>query len=232
MSHVRYLVKVASTEYGEQLMNITQLEPLLNWRYAVRKFSDQPVEQAKVDKLIELTGLSASSYGLQSYKILQITCHRTKQAMFPYSYGQQKVVDNSHLLLFAADMSPLNSQVEHYMDNFRRQRDLTEDTYLTMETGIKSALSGMNKDAQYIWCSEQIHLAVGTLLVAAASLEIDACPITGIEKGEIDKILGLEAMHLRTVLVVPLGIRCSSDKNATAPKVRKTQAKLSIEMTL
>ncbi|RXE87113.1 nitroreductase family protein [Pseudoalteromonas sp. A757] len=213
-------------------MNTSQLESLLNWRYAVRKFSPLSVEQSKVDKLIELTGLSASSYGLQSYKILQITDQKTKQALFPYSYGQQKVVDNSHLLLFAADMSPLERQIDRYMADFKSNRGLSDNVYSQMAAGMKEVLGGMGPEAQYRWCSEQVHLALGTLLVAAASMEIDACPITGIEKKAIDVKLGLAEKQLSTVLVVPLGIRCASDKSAIAPKVRKTQEQLTEEMML
>ncbi|PCK32762.1 nitroreductase family protein [Pseudoalteromonas piscicida] len=211
-------------------MHTTQLESLLNWRYAVRKFSEQSIAQDKVDKLIELTGLSASAFGLQPYKVIQISDQATKQALLAHSYGQQKVLDNSHLLVFAADMSPLTSQIERYIQDFKANRDLDELVYSQMEHGMKDALKALDGESQYNWCSEQAHLALGTLLLAAASMEIDACPMTGIDKAAYDEVLALSPLNLKTVLIVPIGIRDSSDVNAGTSKVRKSKDLLHIEV--
>lgn len=211
-------------------MNTSQLESLLNWRYAVRKFSEQTIAQDKVDKLIELTGLSASAFGLQPYKIIQISKQSIKKALLPHSYGQQKVLDNSHLLVFAADMSPIDSQVERYIQDFKANRNLDELIYAQMELGMKDALRTMDCASQYSWCSEQAHLALGTLLLVAASMEIDVCPMTGIDKVAYDDVLGLSSLNLRTVLIAPIGIRDSTDVNANTSKVRKSRDLLHIEV--
>ncbi|WMO16492.1 nitroreductase family protein [Pseudoalteromonas piscicida] len=71
-------------------MNTSQLESLLNWRYAVRKFSEQTIAQDKVDKLIELTGLSASAFGLQPYKIIQISKQSIKKHYYRIRMDNKK----------------------------------------------------------------------------------------------------------------------------------------------
>lgn len=131
---------------------------------------------------------------------------------------------------FAADMSPIDSQVERYIQDFKTNRNLDELIYAQMELGMKDALRTMDCASQYSWCSEQAHLALGTLLLVAASMEIDVCPMTGIDKVAYDDVLGLSSLNLRTVLIAPIGIRDSTDVNANTSKVRKSRDLLHIEV--
>ncbi len=213
-------------------MKAEQLKALLHWRYAVRKFSNKKVSQATVNTLLEFTGLAPSSYGLQPYKIIQITDQHTKQQLLPHSYGQDKVAENSHLLIFAADMSPIDKQVDGYMDKFKRQRDLPTKTYENMQSGMTGVLLNLSEQQRLQWASEQAYIALGTLLITAASLGIDACPMTGFDNAAVDKALGLEKQQLRSVMLCPLGIRDISDNNADMPKVRKTLSELTMELSL
>jgi len=49
---------------------------------------------------------------------------------------------------------------------------------------------------------------------------IDACPMEGIVQDKYDETLGLAAKGLTSVVACPIGYRSTSDKYATAPKVR------------
>ena len=70
------------------------------------------------------------------------------------------------------------------------------------------------------WASDQTFIALGTLLMSAALLKIDACPMEGFDKRAFDEILGLGPRGLSSVVSCAVGYRLDSDKYAHLPKVR------------
>jgi nitroreductase/dihydropteridine reductase len=74
-------------------------------------------------------------------------------------------------------------------------------------------------DAQQ-WAEKQVYLALGTLLLGASTLGVDACPMEGFDRATLDHELGLSAKGLTAVVLVALGYRSSEDFNAKLPKSR------------
>jgi nitroreductase/dihydropteridine reductase len=70
------------------------------------------------------------------------------------------------------------------------------------------------------WMEKQLYLALGTLLLGAAALEIDATPIEGFDPAALDQALELKARGLQPVVLCALGYRSADDFNATRPKSR------------
>ncbi len=70
------------------------------------------------------------------------------------------------------------------------------------------------------WIEKQIYLALGTLLLGAATLGIDATPIEGFDARTLNDELGLRNKNLTGVVLVALGYRSAEDFNASLPKAR------------
>jgi len=75
------------------------------------------------------------------------------------------------------------------------------------------------KDAS-LWMEKQVYLALGTLLLAAGSLAVDACPMEGFDQAKLDDVLGLRERGLSSVVLVALGYHSEADFNAKLPKSR------------
>ena len=74
-------------------------------------------------------------------------------------------------------------------------------------------------DARH-WMEKQVYLALGTLLLGAATLGIDACPIEGFDQAALDAEFDLRAKGYTSAVLVALGYRGADDFNATLPKSR------------
>jgi len=70
------------------------------------------------------------------------------------------------------------------------------------------------------WTQKQVYIALGTLLLGAATLGIDATPIEGFDPRRLDEELGLAERGLKSVVLVALGYRSAEDFNAKLPKSR------------
>ncbi len=67
---------------------------------------------------------------------------------------------------------------------------------------------------------KQTYLALGTLLLGAVSLGVDATPMEGFDSRRLDEELGLREQGFTSLVLVSLGYRADSDFNASLPKSR------------
>jgi nitroreductase/dihydropteridine reductase len=70
------------------------------------------------------------------------------------------------------------------------------------------------------WMENQTYIALGTLLLGAAALKLDATPIGGFVNAVLDRELDLPAKGFTGTVVVALGYHSAQDFNAGVPKSR------------
>lgn len=76
------------------------------------------------------------------------------------------------------------------------------------------------------WLAHQSYIALGQLLLGAAAMGLDACPIEGFDPHIMDATLGLSAQGLRSVAAAAVGWRSDEDFNADLPKSRLPQERV------
>ena len=196
------------------------IQAALDWRYAVRQFTNETLPKTKIDALLNATRKSASSYGLQPYRLLVIESQDIRAQLLPVSFGQQKVLHCSHLVVFAAHNQVGDHTVDQYVERLLKLRKVTRESVSGYASHMKSALAAKTSAEKREWAHQQAYIALGTLLVAAAVMQIDSCPMTGIEQQAYDEILGLTNKGLETSAIVALGYRSPEDTSAYEEKVR------------
>lgn len=192
----------------------------LNWRYAVREFSNEIIAPEQLQQLLDATRLSASSYGLQPYHLLVIQSTAIKEQLIEFSLGQDKVAKCSHLLVFAAHTNIGDATVDRYIKQFSQTRAVEISQLANMQEHYKAALAVMDSNQRQEWAHQQAYIALGNFLTCAALMQIDTCPMTGIEFDGYDRVLGLREKNLTTTAVCPIGIRHAQDASAREQKVR------------
>lgn len=198
----------------------------LNWRYAVRQFSPERLDEDKVMELLGATRLSATSYGLQPYRMILVDDMSVRRSLIEYSYGQEKVADCSHLIVFAVQTRVGDEMVDRYIRSVALARELSVDELKGLAEHMKSVFSGMTSEQKREWAHQQAYIALGTMLTVAPTMEIDTCPMGGIEADGYDSILGLSEKGLETSVVCALGVRHPEDENALLKKVRYDMAEM------
>ena len=74
----------------------------LEWRYAVKKFDDnEKLSSDQINAVKTAFNLSASSYGLQPYKMIVVQNPELKEKLVPASFGQQQISQSAAILVFA-----------------------------------------------------------------------------------------------------------------------------------
>ncbi|MBO9729178.1 MAG: NAD(P)H-dependent oxidoreductase [Chitinophaga sp.] len=194
----------------------------LEWRYAVKKFDPaKQLSEAQLEKLIAATRLSASSYGLQPYKILIVENPAVREQLKSASNNQSQITDASHLIIFARYTDLNDSHVDDYTSNIATTRQIDPEQLAGFSGVMKGTVNRLGATGTAIWSAKQAYLALGTLLIAAAVENVDACPMEGFDAAKYDEILGLKDKGLATVVLAAVGFRAADDVMQHAKKVRK-----------
>ncbi|MBN2746427.1 MAG: nitroreductase family protein [Bacteroidales bacterium] len=200
----------------------TITEALKN-RYAVKLFDDsKKLTQEQVEELKTVVNLTASSLGMQPYRIVIIENQKIKEALKPSAYNQAQITTASHLFLFCAYEQLDQDYVEDYMNLIAETRQQTRESLKGYESMVSSFVDGRTKEELSVWAAKQAYIAIGNLLTSAAIAGIDACPMEGFDAQAFKEIMNLDKMNLQPLALVALGYKSAEDKYADLAKVRRS----------
>lgn len=192
----------------------------LKWRYATKKFSTEKVSDENVTKIIEAVNLSATSIGIQPYRIFVVENPEIQKELGEGSFNGQ-IAECSHLLVFAAFDSITQEAIDSYINLVASERDSDVNDLADFKNMISGYLLARTDEENFFWSSKQAYIGLGTALVAAANLKIDSTPMEGFDSERFDSVLRLREKGLKSVVLLALGYRdVENDWNANLKKVR------------
>ena len=202
-----------------------------NWRYATKKFdATKKISKQDLETLKEAIRLSASSFGLQPYRILIIENPELRAKLQPAAWGQSQIVDASQLIVFANITNFGETEIDVSIANTTKTRELPADALKGYGDFMKSKIVALPEDVRNTWASKQTYLALGNLMNAASELKIDVTPMEGFEPAQVNEILGLGKLGLNATLLATIGYRHEEDATQHYAKVRKSNEELFINL--
>lgn len=197
-----------------------ELIKILKWRYATKTFSNKKVSDEILERIVSAINLSASSFGIQPYKLLIVENPDVRKKLSTYSFNPQ-ITQASHLLVFAAFDSIKEETIEKYIELIAKVREIPiENLSVFKEKALNGLLLKSDED-NFIWATKQAYIALGTGMIAAAAERVDATPMEGFNADKFDEILRLKENGLRSVALLALGYRDEqNDPNVRLKKVR------------
>lgn len=198
-------------------------------RYTTKSFDpDQKLSAQEVEKIETLLRFSPSSTNMQPWHFLMTGTESGKSRIAKstsgfYAFNESKVLNASHVVVLCT-RTILDTPYQQVVleQEARDGRFPSEEARKGMERGRAYFVNAHRfelRDAAH-WADKQVYLALGTLLLGAATLGIDACPIEGFDAKILNEELGLYEQGLLSTVIVALGHRAQDDFNANLPKSR------------
>lgn len=215
------------------------LEQIASTRRTCKAFDPaRRIDEALIEQLKTLLRFAPSSVNAQPWHFLLAGSEAGKAKIADtlkggYAYNEAKVRGASHVLVFCAR----RELDEAHLGAVLAQEE-SDGRFATPEAKAGQANSrgfyvALHRDQLQdvpAWVDRQVYLSLGSLLLGAAALGIDACPMEGIDTAALDAALDLEAQGLRSVVMVALGYRSAQDFNGSLPKSRLPMASLVTEI--
>ncbi len=193
----------------------------LSWRYATKKMNGEKVAQEKVDYIIEAARLAPTSSGLHPFRIIQITNEDLKAKIQPIAFEQTQIVDASHLLIFAAYDKYTLERIDQPFAQQAVERGLPEGYADDYKKRLWEMYQQKSNEQHFEHAARQAYIGLGLAMAAAAEQRVDSTPMEGFVPEQLDELLGLEKLGLKSVAILTLGYRdADNDWLANLKKVR------------
>lgn len=162
--------------------------------------------------------LTPSSYGLQPWKFVVITDPAIKAKLPSISWSQKQPQDCSHMVVLAARRTMDASYIDSFIDHMCQTRKLEPLALAGYRNVLVKVMDSMHSHLD--WNTHQVYIALGQLMLSAAVLGIDTCPMEGIDREQYDQLLGLAGTDYTSAVGCAIGYRHPEDAQAQAVKVR------------
>lgn len=181
-----------------------------------------------VERLRELLRLAPSSVNSQPWHFVMASTPEGKERIAKaadagYQYNAPKIRDASHVIVLASRVEPDASHLQAVLAQEERDGRFINDAARTSQDGSRKSYTNLHrferKDVAH-WHEKQTYLALGTLLLGAAALEVGATPMEGFDAAVLDRELGLREKGYTATVIVSLGYGGTDDFNAKLPKSR------------
>ena len=205
-------------------MNIAEL---VRSRHTCKAYDAQrPLSEEQLAQLQEILRYSPSSVNSQPWHFFLVTSEAGKDKLVPtLTEHNMEKVRSAPLTVVIATRTELD---DAHLQALLAQED-RDGRFGGNEEAKKGAdgarryyvgLNSTSAQKQQEWMARQAYIALGFLLMGAATLDLDATPIEGFFPEKLDAALGLTERGLKSVVVASIGHRSAQDFNATLPKSR------------
>lgn len=201
-------------------------------RYATKHFdASKTIPDDTFEQIKALLRFSPSSVNSQPWHFVIGSTAEARQRLSagtqgPFVFNEAKVLNASHVILFCAK-TDIDDDYLHMLLELEEQSGRFADPAFkdTVHAG-RSLFVNMHrydlKDAQH-WMEKQLYLNMGTVLLGAGALGIDAVPLEGVDTKALNEEFGLIEQGYTAVAMVSLGYRAETDFNAALPKARRSE---------
>lgn len=198
----------------------------LSRRYSVKKFNKEIIPQETLHNILESGKLSASSLGLQPYKIIVVESEEMKQKLIPAFYNPSQISTCSHLVVIISKKIIEENYIRGYFNHISEVREIPLKTLDLFKNSINQHISQKTGDEIFNWAEKQSYIVLANLMYAAAIENIDTCPMEGFRQDVIEDILNINPETEKVTVTLALGYRSEEDHFQHMKKVRKPNEKL------
>ena len=174
-------------------MNRNEVMDILNFRHACKEFdSTKKISSEDLEVIIEGGRLAPSSVGIEPWHFIVIENQELKDELAKVCFGGTKQIPTcSHFLIFLTRTpKEIRSNSDLHKHLLKDVQHLPEDAASKMKGFLKTAedIVGDDRNMQ-AYANEQTYIALSSMMLSAAMLNIDSCTIGGMDKKAVEKIL-------------------------------------------
>lgn len=181
----------------------------MDFRHACKVFDEtKKISNEDINFILEVARKSPSSFGMEGWKFLVITNEKLKEKIRPFCWDQVQITSCSHLVVVLCAIENLKVESGVPLKRFQRRgldKDATNNYINVYKNHLQETLS--SDENIYSWSSKQSYIAVGNMMSAAAFIGIDSCPIEGLEKENVEKVLDLDTNKFQLSMILTFGYR-------------------------
>lgn len=175
-------------------MNRNEVIDILNFRHACKEFdSNKKITDEDFKVILEGGRLAASSLGIEPWKFMVIENKDLLDQLSSVCTGGTKQIKTcSHfVILLSRTPNEIKSDSDFINHIFKDVKKLPDEYVSMMKKFIENKEQSLLKEktTTQSYSNEQTYIALSSMMLSAAMLNIDSCTIGGFNKEAVEKIL-------------------------------------------
>ncbi|TPR14783.1 MULTISPECIES: NAD(P)H-dependent oxidoreductase [Apilactobacillus] len=171
-----------------------ELIKVANRRYATKKFNpDKKISDKDWQTIMEVARLSPSSMGFAPWKFLLIENNDLKKDIYDYAWGAQNSLDGADkfvIILAKKNVTPTSKYVQHISEDVQNHAFDPNSAFVAKLQDFQDNDFKLNDERTlFEWSARQTYIPLANMMDAAATLDIDSCPIEGFNRENVEKVL-------------------------------------------
>ncbi|GAA5503894.1 NADH dehydrogenase [Deinococcus xinjiangensis] len=187
-------------------MTLTVNKPLtiteaIESRRSIRKFVQEPMDQADLHEILRLASLAPSAWNAQTWRFAVVQDPAIKEQLREAAYGQGQLTSAPAVIVVYSDMEDTLNTVEE-----TAHPGMGEAGRTGQRNTFNNAFGAQEVAQRGQWGLTQANIAFGFLMLAARGLGYDTVPMLGFNPEKVKEILGLP-QHVQFAGLLPIGKR-------------------------
>ena len=174
-------------------MNRNEVLSILNFRHACKEFdSSKKINSEDLEVILEGGRLAPSSVGIEPWHFIVIKNEELKNELSKVCFGGTKqILTCSDFIIYLTRTPEEIKSNSNYIDYLLKDiKNLSGEHYNVMKGFLSKVDNMFDSDAAFqAYGNEQTYIALSSMMLTAAMLGIDSCPIGGMDKNAVTKIL-------------------------------------------
>jgi len=152
----------------------------INFRHACKLFDEEKnIPDNVFDEILEAGRLSPSSFGLEPWHFLVVKDPAVKKALRAACWDQAQITTCSHLVVLLARKPHHFQSGSAYLHKSFSRRAVTPEKLSAIYAKFEKFTKTEMKPDLLNWAKMQTYIAGAQMMLSAAYLGVDTCPIEG-----------------------------------------------------
>lgn len=168
-------------------------------RRSIRSYEQEPIPPRELEEILRVTSLAPSAFNLQPWRFVVVETPELRERLAGAAYNQPQVRSAPAVIVLYTDMADTLAKVDEVlhpgMDAVKRA---------SAREGVLHPFAAMGEPEREAWGAEQGHIALGFLLLAAASQGYQTSTMAGFDREAVKELLALPA-NVRVLALVAIG---------------------------
>lgn len=215
------------------------LKEIVLSRYSTKEFDpSKQISAEQFDHIKSLLRFSPSSVNSQPWHFIiadtpegRERVSKGTQGMFSFNNG--KVLNASHTIVFCVKTEISDEYLNRLLEAEEQDNRYSDPAVKETVKAGRATFVGIHRDQLNDadqWMEKQVYLNMGTVLLGAGAMGIDAVPIEGVDVQALNEEFGLIEKGYRAVTLIALGYSHENDFNAALPKSRLPAGEIFTEL--
>jgi len=207
-----------------------QVLEALHFRHATKEFDPtKKISEEDFQFILEAGRLSPSSFGLEPWKFVVIQNKEFREKLHKVSWGAKGQLPTASHFLIILNRTTFDMRYgsEYIYEQLREVKGLPEDRIEFVCDHIREFQEKefrlLESERTIIdWASKQTYIALANMMMSAAAIGVDSCPIEGFDMNSVQKILSEEGLLDDGRFAVSVMLAFGYRKQEPRPKVRRS----------